>query len=148
MMKHLLMSAVLSALFLNGAAANLVFNGDFELGDSGFSLIRVLRPDTNKDLVFTPLVAADDGAKAKALLIRNPFAERFELHSQEFKLDDGKKYQLGLSAKASVNGTKISVIIFQVTTQGTWHVESKIFELTDHWQTFDFDFTAAKGDTP
>ncbi len=147
-MKHLLISAVLSALFLNCAAANLVFNGDFELGDSGFSLIRVLRPDTNKDLVFTPLVAADDGAKAKALLIRNPFAERFELHSQEFKLDDGKKYQLGLSAKASVNGTKISVIIFQVTTQGTWHVESKTFELTNRWQTFGFDFTAAKGDTP
>lgn len=147
-MKRLLISAALSALFFNCTAANLVFNGDFELGDTGFSLIRVLRPDTNKDLAFTPLVTADDGAKAKALLIRNPFAERFELHSQEFKLDDGKKYQLGLSAKASVNGTKISVIIFQVTTQGTWHAESKTFELSDRWQPYGFDFTAAKGDTP
>jgi len=147
-MKRLLVSAVMSALFLNCAAANLVFNGDFELGDSGYSLIRVLRPDTNKDLVFTPLVTADNGAKAKALLIRNPYAERFELHSQEFKLDDGQKYQLSLTAKASVPGTKISVIVYQITTQDFWHVETKTFELTDRWQNCTFEFPAAKGDTP
>ncbi len=146
----LTLTALFALLTLGAAAQNLVFNGDFELGDAGFALIRALRPDTNPQLVFDGLQCTDRQpfSGRKALVIRNRFSERFELHSKDFVLRGETNYQISLSARTESGTARISVVAYRVTRKSGWEVQSRSFDLTDAWQTFRFDFTTGKEESP
>lgn len=142
--------AIFALLTLGAAGENLVFNGGFELGETGFSLIRALRPDTNASLVFDGLECTENQpfSGRKALLVRNRFAEKFELHSKDFVLRGGTKYQVALAARIEGGAARISVIAYRVTQKSGWEVQSRGFDLTDTWQTFRFDFATGKEESP
>ena len=75
------------AAFLAGTAAfglpagDLVFNGNFQLGEAGYMQKRILRRDRNPKLEYHPL-----SVRNGIMRIHNPCAERFELHTREFFL--------------------------------------------------------------
>ena len=103
MMKKTLFLSVL--IFSSGIVfgENLVFNGDFELGCSGFTIERFQRPDTNPDVKFPPL-KTDSAVRfsgRQSLRIENPYAERGIVYSREFYLKPHTTFFLRGAVKTS-----------------------------------------------
>ena len=143
-MKKLLTLLSLAAFSLS--AQNLIFNGELELGTDGYACRTILRPDTNPKLVYTPLETA--GKKgAKFLLVRSPFAERFELYLKEFPLKPDTDYTLRFKAKCSVAGQPLRINISRVSLRNgklDWNGFAKTFTLGTEWQNIEFKFNSAR----
>ena len=143
-MKKLLTLLFLAAFSLS--AQNLIFNGELELGTDGYACRTILRPDTNPELVYTPLETA--GKKgAKFLLVRSPFAERFELYLKEFPLKPDTDYTLRFKAKCSVAGQPLRINISRVSLRNgklDWNGFAKTFTLGTEWQNIEFKFNSAR----
>ena len=134
-MKSLLLILLLPlALF----AENRIFNGSFELGMEGFVLERILRPDTNADLLFTDPVPEKDPSGNTVLRIGNPFSEKTTLHVREVSVPHGTKQLLRFSAKAEkpMNLT-VSSRVQYAKGAPTWN---RTFRIETEWKTFEFSF--------
>lgn len=104
--KHL---PVFAAVLISGTvcAENLIHNGDFQLGNSGFSIERWQRPDTNPEMTFHPLVTEDDPRSPgrKILKIDNSYKEQCFVYGCETRLEAGKTYFLRGEIRSS--GSKV-----------------------------------------
>ena len=143
-MKKLLTLLSLAAFSL--PAQNLIFNGELELGTDGYACRTILRPDTNPKLVYTPLETTGEKG-AKFLLVRSPFAERFELYLKEFPLKPDTDYTLRFKAKCSVAGQPLRINISRVSLRNgklDWNGYAKNFTLGTEWQNFEFKFNSAR----
>lgn len=143
-MKKLLTLLSLAAFSL--PAQNLIFNGELELGTDGYACRTILRPDTNPKLVYTPLETAGEKG-GKFLLVRSPFAERFELYLKEFPLKPDTDYTLRFKAKCSVAGQPLRINISRVSLRNgklDWNGYAKNFTLGTEWQNFEFKFNSAR----
>ncbi len=143
-MKKLFLLTVLPGLLF---AHELVFNGGFEIGTDGFAVVRHLEPEVNKKLTYYPLaVDAKNAASGKqSLKIANPNGEFFELHSKGFELKPNTEYTVSLKAKSDAPGAKIRVIVYNVNIKtGKWIVKARLFNLTNEYKTYSFDFNTGK----
>lgn len=132
-------TAVLTALLsvVSLAAGELAFNSTFDLKGAGYVLNWYSEPDRNPELTFHPLEFLRED-KMSFGRIRNPFGEFFELHSREFLLRKGEKYQVTLRARSNRSGHLLRVICYAVPER-TYYVYSKIFSLDKEWKEFSFE---------
>ena len=126
-------------------AENLVFNGSFELGTDGFAQKRVLRPDTNPKLEYSPLeITTENVVDGKnALQMRNPFAEKIELIGKEFPVKKGHTYICRGSIRSSVPNTFLTVRIF---SENFWEAFTKRINAGPEWKTFSYEFVPFNSD--
>lgn len=138
-MKKILRFLILSFIVsCSVSAKNLVFNSDGRLDTSGFTLVRTLRPDTNPNLIFTQLRSEN-----KALVIDNPFAERFELHSREFTLKPNIEYKISFECQSSGDPEQIRVYLYT----NRWSGKVVNFTSTQEWKKYEFHYrTDTKAD--
>lgn len=104
------------AAFLVGTAAfglpagDLVFNGNFQLGEAGYTQKRILRRDRNPKLEYFPL-----SVRNGIMRIHNPCAERFELHTREFLLKPDTEYVFRFTARGTAPGQKLYGVLYNVS---------------------------------
>ena len=101
-----------------------IFNGGFELGGAGYKCVRYIRPDTNPDLKYLPVVLDDKTfmtGKA-ALRIPNPYAEAIEFSSEEFWLEPAREYTLTVNAKTSAAKYPMRVSVVSVKDKWSVHI--------------------------
>lgn len=139
---------IISIIFAYAAllpAQNLVFNGSFELGTDGFAQKRVLRPDTNPKLEYSPLEITTDHVVdgKKALQMRNPFAEKIELIGKEFPVKKGHTYICRGSIRSSVPNTLLTVRVF---SENFWEAFTKRINAGPEWNTFSYEFVPFNSD--
>ena len=102
------------------SAQNLVPNGSFELGTAGYGIRTNLRFDTNPEQKFFPLeTVADPAADGKQVLrIRNPHANRFELHSRQFPLKADTEYTFRFKIRSTAkNGQELFAVPYSVKAE-------------------------------
>ena len=122
-MKKQIISVILAYAALL-PAQNLIFNGSFELGTDGFAQKRVLRPDTNPKLVYSPIEITEENVVdgKNALQMRNPFAEKIELIGKEFPVKKGHTYICRGSIRSSVSNTFLTIRVF---SENFWEAFTK-----------------------
>lgn len=91
-------------------AGDLVFNGNFQLGEAGYMQKRILRRDRNPKLEYHPL-----SVRNGIMRIHNPCAERFELHTREFFLKPDTEYVFRFTARGTSPGQKLYGVLYNVS---------------------------------
>ncbi len=125
-------------------AENLLFNGDFELGLKGYSVSRLLRPDTNPELKFIPLRADTKNVfKGKSSLkLENPNAEYFCISSAQFILPGKSKVIFKGAMRTDIpGGTDIRISLFNSNKETRGTTLSKNFHVDGNWKTFTYSAT-------
>ncbi len=129
------------------SAQNLVPNGSFELGTAGYGIRTNLRFDTNPEQKFFPLeTVADPAADGKQVLrIRNPHANRFELHSRQFPLKADTEYTFRFKIRSTAkNGQELFAVPYSVKNNWKgWMVRVKA---TDQWRNCEYKFKTGPKD--
>lgn len=119
-------------------AENRIFNGSFEVGMEGFVLERILRPDTNADLLFTDPVLEKESSGNTVLRIANPFSEKTTLHVREVPVPHGTKQLLRFSAKAEKSmNLFVSIRVQYAKDAPTWN---RTFRIGTAWKQFEVSF--------
>ncbi len=129
-------------------AENMVFNPGFELGDSGYSFAKYLRPDKNPQLKFEkPIIdAATFESGKQSLRIPNSFAEQGKIAVGDFKLELGKEYTFSFAAKAESSNCVISATLASVGPgDWNWDPKNRKFEIGPEWKTYEFSFKSKDG---
>lgn len=125
---------------------NLFFNSSFEMGDAGYSMIKYLRPDTNKKLEYLG-VKVDTGTSVfgrQSLAIPNPYQEMIEFFSNEFKLKPNTKYALSLFMKSDTDRCPVMLQIYSAKTP-KFDVKCRKFFLNKKWNKYHFTFKTGPG---
>lgn len=125
---------------------SIVYNGGFELGSSGFALIRYLRLSTNPQMRYDPPQADESTKQAgrSSLRISNQFAEAYELVSREFRLQPGTEYRCSFYLKTSRAGYPLNASIASVGYKD-WKVFSQSCEGATGWTRNELKFTTPAG---
>ena len=124
---------------------NLVFNGSFELGTDGFAQKRLLRPDTNPQLIYSPLesVSLNPFSGKKALQIRNSGAEMLKIIGKEFPVKKGHVYTFRGAIRSSAPNTRLTVKTF---SENSWEAQSLRINADTEWKEFSYEFTPFNSD--
>ena len=132
----------LCACFQAMAENNLLFNPGFELGNSGYLLLKVLRPETNKSLVYEgPIVEKSDSATGNAIRIPNRFAEHCEFFANELELEKGADYTFSMWAKSQSGNASVDIHIVSPTCKNGWDgAIVKTVKVGPEWTHFNFNF--------
>lgn len=122
-------------------AENLIFNPGFELGDSGYTISKYLRPDTNPELKYEKSVidtsTFDTGRQS--LKIPNSFAEQGKLVIGEVMLDAGKEYTFSFAAKAEIDNCAVKAFLISAGPgEWNWDAKGKEFILGRSWKRYEF----------
>lgn len=142
----LIMLVVLGAMPSLIFARNLVPNGSFELGTDGYGLQKTLRFDRNPNMEFIPLETFRDSAAdgGQALRLRNPYAERFKLHSRQFPLKSNTGYTFRFRAKSTAEGQKLFFVPYSV--RNNWHGWHFSPTLKNEWTEYEYKFKTGPKD--
>jgi len=143
MIKMILCVLILVGMIRAGAQEP-IFNGGFELGGAGYKCVRYIRPDTNPDLKYLPVVLDDKTfmtGKA-ALRIPNPYAEAIEFSSEEFWLEPAREYTLTVNAKTSAAKYPMRVSVVSVKDKWSVHINETV-DLGTGWKNFSFKFKSS-----
>ena len=127
-------------------AENMVFNSGFELGDSGYSIAKYLRPDTNPQLKYEKAVidSSTFASGRQSIRIPNQFAEQGKILIGEFKLPPGVDYNFSFAAKSDSADCAINVFLTSTASEG-WDVHGQEFRLEKNWKNYDFSFKTKTG---
>ena len=126
--KQLFLSAALSFLSISLLAENLIFNGSFDLGVSGFAMERRLRTDSNTQMEFLPLKVRNN-----ILEIRNPYGEFSLISSKDFKLKKNTKYRLSAEIRADKPKCGLSLRVFTASKKN-WYTFGRGISLGVDWK--------------
>lgn len=132
---------------LSAEGRNVLFNSDFQMGTSGFALVRALRPDCNPELKYRPLrLGTDLNAGKRYLSVENPDGEAFRLVSREFRLPAGTEVSFQAKMRGGQPGAEeIRLSILSVTPSNQWKNFACNFRLTQEWRSCSYTFRT--GDT-
>ena len=135
-MKKALFTLALCIGILAGAQ-NLVFNGNFKMGTTGYAQQRALRFDTNPKQHYVPIetVKLPDGSHA--LKITSPYTESSTISTRQFSLKNKTKYTMRVKMRSSVP-TAVSIMIYSMFNN--WHQFRSRYQIGSEWKEFVFHF--------
>lgn len=128
------------------SAGNLFFNPGAEMGTAGFSLWRLMNPKTNPEMRFAqPAADPEKPFRGKySLRIDNPFGEFFQLRTKRIMLPAHAKVSIGCAVRGTAGVKKIILRAVNINADGQWSMHSKVFPVTEEWQTVHFEFDTQK----
>ena len=129
-------------------AENMIFNSGFELGDSGYSMGKYLRPDTNPQLKYEKAVVDTTSFNTgkQSLRIPNRFAEQGKLAVGDFKLNLDKEYTVSFAAKTEADNCIIGVSMVSCGPGAwNWDLKNQKFNIGKDWKTYEFTFKPKAG---
>lgn len=143
--KHLLFSA---GVLISGTvcAENLIHNGDFQLGNSGFSIERWQRPDTNPEMIFHPLVTEDDPRSPgrKILKIDNSYKEQCFVYACEMPLEAEKTYYLRGEIRSSGSKIPAEFSMIYLNRKAGRNAQGGTIVAEKKWKRFEFPVRTQK----
>ena len=137
-----ILSMALSIQISAGEADKVPFNGDFEVGTAGYETVRIVRPDTNPKLEYTPLQTDGKVKRTGSFSLRldNPHAEQTELHSSEFILKAGRTYVVSGYIKSDLpNGLPVVAALEHYSFKHQNLNVRKELSVGSAWQPFSFE---------
>ena len=143
--KHLLFSA---GVLIAGTvcAENLIHNGDFQLGNSGFSIERWQRPDTNPEMIFHPLSTEADPRSPgrKILKIDNSYKEQCFVYACEMSLEAGKTYYLRGEIRSSGSKIPAEFSMIYLNRKAGRNAQGGTIVAEKKWKRFEFPVRTQK----
>lgn len=132
---------VLTGLFTAGltGAGEYLFNPKFELGSSGFALLRYLSPENNRKLEYLPVrVIRDESLPGKPVMhIRNPWKEFYKLSSKEFTVPAREELVFrGMMKSTNPDGEEFIVSLLSVDLNGRWVTLSRRINVNSEWKRY------------
>lgn len=121
---------------------NLVFNGGFELGITGFECNKYLRYHTNPTMAFDgPIIDTTTFSGGKqSLRLSNQHSEYTQFYGREMVLKPNTTYTYSASFKGSQSGLVIHPGLMAVGS-GVWRGQGKDFTVTNAWKRYSYTFT-------
>lgn len=128
---------------------NLFNNSGFELGETGYAVVKHQRMDTNPQLVY-------EGARADAttlvsgkqsLFVPNRFSEQVNLFTHEVKLKRGAEYTFSIWLKSNLDNVPVNVTSLCVEENNRWQNHGSVFEVGKQWKRYSYTFKVSQGST-
>lgn len=146
-MRNITKLLVPSMLLLAGSlhAENLFYNGSFELGKCGYSILRNFRPKVNTKFE-THLPVLDRSTKAEgkfSLRIDNPYQEGYTLECREFNLPANAAVNISFYAKTDGSGDIQPRTEFRAPRIPI-NVVHRVFRLSKDWKKYSYTIKTEK----
>lgn len=138
-MKKTIFTAFFASAILAFGAENLILNGNFKMGTTGYAQKRWLRFDTNPKQEYIPIETVKLQDEGYALKITSPYEERSEINARQFALKASTKYTIRAKMRSTAP-VPVSFTIYSIAN--SWSIySSPRYKIGPDWKEYEWHFT-------